>query len=235
MFRIAICEDNKSTLELLAQIVSEKFGEQLQVSTYEEIEDLYDEWNKTGNPSEILLTDIRFGGINGIEAAKMIQKHFRNVKVIFITGYLEYAGSIFEAEPIYFLTKPIEADKVCEAVQKAMDRIGQEDGEVLKLTCKGCAMQLRFKDIRYMESDNKNVHIYETENVWTVSQKLNDMEKELPESFLRCHQSYLVNMKEIKSFSTKEIELFSGERVPISRPKYHASKQKLVDYLKITI
>ena len=53
-----------------------------------------------------------------------------------------------------------------------------------------------YKDIIYMESDNKVVYIHTTtQGAVKVYSKLDAFEEEIKdERFLRCHQSYLVNM-----------------------------------------
>jgi len=52
-----------------------------------------------------------------------------------------------------------------------------------------------------------------------VSQPLTKFQKCIPEKiFLRCHNSYLINLKKVQSFSSKKcIIAFEGKQVPISR------------------
>ena len=61
--------------------------------------------------------------------------------------------------------------------------------------------------------------------------KLSDMEKLLPEYFLRCHQSYLVNMDRIRKFTLDGIVLIDGRVIPVSRARYTETKDKFLKNL----
>lgn len=60
---------------------------------------------------------------------------------------------------------------------------------------------------------------------------MKEFEAELEEDhFLRCHPSYLVTLFFVKRAGKLELELTSGERLPISRPKRKLVMEKLADY-----
>ena len=52
----------------------------------------------------------------------------------------------------------------------------------------------------------------------------------MPFSFLRCHQSYVVNIAKIKKITYKALELYDGRLVPVSRTYYKKAKQEILDY-----
>lgn len=61
-------------------------------------------------------------------------------------------------------------------------------------------------------------------------QTLEQMEKELPDNFKRCHRSYIVNMDKVDKvrFSEGIIELFSGDTVLLSK----SLKKSIREYQK---
>jgi len=60
---------------------------------------------------------------------------------------------------------------------------------------------------------------------------LNRMEETLKEYyFIRAHQSFLVNMKYIKSIKRYELVLSNGMRFDIPRARYKAVEEKYVMY-----
>ena len=61
--------------------------------------------------------------------------------------------------------------------------------------------------------------------------KLDDVHKELPDYFLRCHQSYLVNMKHIACMRQLRLELDDGRIIPVSRPRYQEAKERFLAFL----
>ena len=57
------------------------------------------------------------------------------------------------------------------------------------------------------------------------------MEQELQgRDFIRCHTSYIVNLFYVKGVNKLEIELITGEIIPISQPKRKLFMEKLAEY-----
>lgn len=48
--------------------------------------------------------------------------------------------------------------------------------------------------------------------------------------FARCHTSYIVNLFFVKGVKKLEIELITGEIIPISQPKRKEFMEQLADY-----
>ena len=66
---------------------------------------------------------------------------------------------------------------------------------------------------------------------YVIYKRLGDIESELNDKrFLRCHQSYLVNMNYIKNVD-KHFELTNGEIVCIRQRSLKAIRQEYLDYL----
>ena len=62
--------------------------------------------------------------------------------------------------------------------------------------------------------------------------RLDNLEKRLPDYFLRCHKSFLVNMKKIECIKGNEIYLYTGEEIRISRNKKNEAKDKYKFFLQ---
>ena len=60
--------------------------------------------------------------------------------------------------------------------------------------------------------------------------KLDEIQEKLPEQFIRCHQSYIVNIEKIQFLSGKEIILDDDTVIPVSRNKYKDTKDKILYY-----
>ncbi|MCF6247881.1 MAG: response regulator [Desulfobacula sp.] len=74
---------------------------------------------------QIVITDIKMPGINGIEVLKRIKDLNPETEVIMITGHgdMDLAVQSLQYEAADFITKPIDSDALELSVQKAMDRI----------------------------------------------------------------------------------------------------------------
>ena len=73
----------------------------------------------TENPVDIAFLDINMRGIGGLGLAEKLRELHPRCKIIFCTGYEEYAVSAFQLHVSGYLMKPITA----EAVQKEIDHI----------------------------------------------------------------------------------------------------------------
>lgn len=232
MIKITVCDEDPDVLDTIVELIKKNYGNSLSISTCSQVQRLVEDWQTSGdNRTDIVIMDIVFEQNNGITAAKTLQRLSRNVKVIFISGCLEYAADIFEAEPLYFLVKPIKENKLVDAIDRALEKIREEDRNCILLQSRGEIVKIKIDDIWYVESSRRNLTIYEAGESSRVLMKLSDLEKLLPEYFLRCHQSYLVNLDRIKKFTLDGIVLVDGRVLPVSRARYSETKDKFLKIL----
>lgn len=68
---------------------------------------------------EVVLMDIRMPLMDGLEAALQIAELAEPPAVIFCTAYNDYAIEAFEANAVGYLLKPVNRDKLAQALEKA--------------------------------------------------------------------------------------------------------------------
>ena len=90
---------------------------------------------------------------------------------------------------------------------------------------------LKLGDIKYVMSDKRKIVIYLNNNEMSYYYKLDEVEDMLGKSFLRCHQSYIVNMMKIKQFVEDGLLLDDDEFIPVSRKRYFAAKREYLSYV----
>ncbi len=76
---------------------------------------------------DVLFTDIRMPGLNGLELLEKLKAKGQELKVIFITGYadFEYAQAALRLGAFDYLVKPIDQDKL----EEVLDRLMEGEGE----------------------------------------------------------------------------------------------------------
>ncbi|KGO87670.1 LytR/AlgR family response regulator transcription factor [Flavobacterium suncheonense] len=136
-----------------------------------------------------------------------------NFKVIFITGYEDFAVKAFRFSAIDYLLKPLDPDDLAEAVKKAESSLNKEVFEMklsnlfanlerpknlqnLILKTADRIYSVNIQDIVNCESD-KNYTTFHFINApkLIVSTNLKEYETLLtPHNFFRTHQSHLINM-----------------------------------------
>ena len=232
MYKIVACDDNPVITDYLKDVIEENYYPEVNIISFHTKFDVIDYICETvkGNV-DILLIDINLVDENGIEVAELIKQRYPHIKIIFITGHINYARDIFEAEPCFFLVKPIEEARLIQAIDKAISLIHEERQMCISVVSRGEIRNLQLSQIRFVESRNRNLIIREKNLDFEVHMKLDDFENQLPDSFCRCHQSYIVNLNHIRELTNDGAVLYSGELVPVSRSKYAEVKKIFLKYL----
>lgn len=85
-----------------------------------------------------------------------------------------------------------------------------------------------YSDIYYVEANGNMVTIFSKNRNFTIRKSMKDMEEKLPSNlFLRVQKSYIVQLAQIESFNTKEINLKTGDVVQVGRQYYNSFLAKL--------
>lgn len=76
-------------------------------------------------PVDIIITDIRMPGADGLYLARHVSEQYPDIKVIILTGYADftYAQTAIQYNVSDFLLKPISKEQVITAVQNAQKKI----------------------------------------------------------------------------------------------------------------
>lgn len=78
-------------------------------------------------------------------------------------------------------------------------------------------IKIHFNSILYLESNKMYVYIHTNQAKHRIRTQLNSIQESLPASFLRCHQSFIVNTAYVFSTKRTEIQLLNGLILPISK------------------
>ena len=89
--------------------------------------------------------------------------------------------------------------------------------------------RIDIQDIYYFESENKIIKIHCINNIIEFYGKLNDVEQKLNDSFMRIHNSILVNSIYVSQFKYNEIKMINGELLPISQSRRQDIRKKQMD------
>lgn len=232
MLNIVLCDDTVEIMDQLEIMVEDILKGQCRISKFNtgygaEIH-IHDVVN--GN-IDILFIDIDLGEQNGVSVAKAVKERYPDIKIIFITSYAEYSQDVFEVETTYLLLKPIKRDKLHHALEKAINKINTDRHDAILFSYKGVSEKVRLKDILFVESNKRKIIVYEAERQIKAYEKLDEIHEELPVNFVRCHQSYIVNLDYVRHLNEGCFLLYGGMEVPVSKGRYNASKKELIRYI----
>ena len=121
--------------------------------------------------------------------------------------------------PMTYISAPGGADSLEQAILRAADYLKRTKSGI-DFETKSFCLHYGLLEIDYLESQYRLVHIVNrNKKTQTITARLDDVQKRLPASFYRCHQSFLVNMENISFIdkSNREIHFTSGQSVPSSK------------------
>ena len=225
MKTLLICDDDKSILEDLSLRLSHILPENWDIKTFLAPGDL-----RLYLETSASLPDIQFGTENGICLASDIQTRYPWIAIVLITGYLDYARDIFTIHPAYFLVKPVDTDKLTAAIERALEYMDCCQAKPVALQSNGRIFTLKSSEICYIESEKRRLHVYTSEEKFTVYMKLIELKEKLPGCFLSCHKSYVVNMNYIQNFTAQKIILLNQAEIPVSRSRYKKSREEFLRF-----
>lgn len=234
MINIAVCDDEKSQLEYLSNIIK-KWSDTMNIpcvlSLFESAEEFWFEYGK--NRFDIAVLDIQMSGQNGMELAKELRKLNDKISIIFVTGISDYIGEGYNVYAVNYLLKPIDENRLFDALSAASDRNNTSDNKKVVLEIDGETIAIYEDEIEYLEAFSHSTSIYTESGALEVQSGMNAvMAKLSADKFVKCHRSYGVNLKCVKLIKKYEILLDSGKTVPISRRMYNDVNDAFISYYK---
>lgn len=185
---------------------------------------------------DLIFLDVSMPGMTGFEMLKHLEEIPR---VIFVTAYDEYALKAFEVNALDYILKPVDPDRLKDAIQKlsnneddfvsgnnlsisrkdrpltTSDRVFIKDGEKCWF--------IELSKVRMLESEGNYVKVYFDNFKPLILRSLNSFEDRLdPEFFFRANRKFIINLQWVSSIENwfnggLQVELREGEKVEISR------------------
>ncbi len=190
---------------------------------------------------DVVFLDIQMPGKSGLDLlTELSEKEF---EVIFVTAHNEYMLQALQYSAADYLLKPVDEDRLIEAVQRVKFRLEADEREdhrkallhnlskagnpsEMRLclpTLKGFIV-LKLDDVIYCEAERSyTVFHLEGNRTVTVSRPLLEYDEVLKDtSFLRIHKSFLINLNHVKEYHRGEggtVIMSNNGEIEVSRRK----------------
>ncbi|MEO8823667.1 MAG: response regulator [Ginsengibacter sp.] len=185
---------------------------------------------ETLNPDLIFL-DIQMPGKTGFDLLSQLEKA---PHVIFVTAYDEYALKAFEVNALDYLMKPVEPQRLAEALLKVRQKNEEEissynnrgtlseNDQVFVKDGERCWF-VKLSDVRLFESVGNYAKVFFGTNKPLILKSLNALEERLDEKvFFRANRKHIINLRMIEKIEPYFnggllLDLAGGEKVEVSR------------------
>ena len=170
--------------------------------------------------------------LNGIDLASKIHCDHPDIKMIFLTAYddTDYKKIFSDFQPYGFITKPIQYNILNFFLRKISIEHNTRY-KYIEFVSNYKNYRISVNDICYIQSRKRVCEIITKQDLFTTYLKISNIEKELTSAFIRCHQSYIVNMGYVADLCKNQFILTNGETVPISK-KYISVARKAFELFK---
>jgi len=192
---------------------------------------------------DLVFLDVQMPKLDGFEVLELIG---REVAVIFVTAYDQYAMKAFDAHAVDYLLKPFGLDRLQTALERARQRLGQQTPQKMPAPAElsrearppqQYSQRIVVKDgarvhiipveaLDYAEAQDDYVSLHSQKKSYLKQQTISSLESALdPLRFVRIHRSIIVNLERIAKIEpyakdSRVAVLADGTQLPVSRAGY---------------
>ncbi|MFT5774411.1 LytR/AlgR family response regulator transcription factor [Hyphomonas sp.] len=176
---------------------------------------------------DLLFLDISMPAGDGILVADTLRRSGRSLpQIIFTTAHAEYAAKAFDLEAADYLLKPIQADRLQRAIERAIASrnalVDQSLSKIIPVPVLGGIEMIDATRIEWVEASGDYVHLHIGNRNFMVRKTLTNFGSDVYPILLQTHRSYLVNPSFVTRVMPKAkgealLLMTSGMEVPVSR------------------
>lgn len=190
------------------------------------------------HPVDVLFLDVSMPGVTGLQFAEALQRLKNPPAVVFVTAYGEHALEGFKVNAVDYLVKPVETDRLLQAVKRATEyvtlHVKASQAERIPVEKGGKKILIPIDTIRFVMARDDYAYLQTDADRYFSTVSLAQLEKRLEgHGFFRVHRGYLVNLDMVE-----EVEPVQGgtllltlngteEKIPVSRRRVSALKKVL--------
>lgn len=185
---------------------------------------------------DVILLDIEMPGLGGTAVARRLADAPMRPQVVFCTAYEQHALSAFDLGATDYLLKPVRAERLDEALDRAATRlkpVPAAQSAWLRARSGADEVRVRLDDVLYLLADEKYVAVHHDGGMWLIDDSLRQLETAHGERLVRLHRNCLVPRARLLGLRTlsdgRVLARLSGTEVTpeVSRRNLPAVRQLL--------
>lgn len=234
MFTIAVCDDEETFGEQIRSIVwkvSDEFEEKAEVMIFTSGEKLLKYMQQ--NTVDLLFLDIELEQMTGIQVSHKIRKEDGNewIQIVFITGKEGYERKLFDFQPLNFISKPLNEEKMKECIRMAYQRL-EKGGKKFHYVSHYEDYFISMNQIISFETEGKNIIMNLLQGKEQFRSSMKQVESQIAGTgFLRISQSVIVNIDYIARYDGAIVTMTNSQKYYVSRSQIKKVKQKYMKYV----
>ena len=226
-YRAAICDDSTTDAEFVGSILHQwaaERGIEVESERFASADAFLFRYAEDKS-FDLLLLDVEMPGTDGVTLAKTVRQENEAVQIVFITGYSDYI-----AEGYHVLvggTRMHGREKLFAVLDRAWEK-HRRNARCLNLELSGELVRLPLYEVRYLDVHQNYVTVHARQD-YTVKRTLGEFEAQLDEGFLRVGRGMILNLKQIRRVTKKEVVLADGTALPLPRGAYEPLNRAIIE------
>lgn len=243
MYNVAILEANQNQSNMLKALIERnQHQEVLDIVQCPSIIELA-KYLSDGNVASMLFVDVWMGEVQrlakgrslpkGIEIVNKYQRYFSRAQVIYMSELEHYTPLIYETEHTFFLPKPFVQQDVNIALSCAFNHLSGNNNNSLPVKIGTSVRLIKYADILYIESQRRKLRIHTANEVIDIYGSLSAMAASLPDQFIQCHKSFIVNLDYAVELQKEGFIMASGEKIAVIQTKRKEARHRFLNHLSV--
>ncbi len=197
---IAICDDDWTAVCSIKKLVELYMSDRIvetNIFTFSSGKELLDAQIRY----DIVFLDIEMPGINGLEVHKKLKDRYMDTIDVFITSHDTYIDDALRLLPYGFIQKPVDKERFFKVLAGLIDEYTNQDEEIAVRTNDGI-IKIKKSHIVYAAIERRKVVLQTIETLIEANEPFGYWKEILKDKlFFQVHQSYIVNMRYVKSIT----------------------------------
>lgn len=232
MLTIAICDDNKTDVELLENLLDKFHDYPVAYDVYFSAGELLEKIVRHRAEYQLYIFDIEMPEMTGLELAAEVRKIDPEALFVFLTGYDQYISKVFRVVTFDYISKPVTMEKLDDTLARAADYLKMIKKDFVFQYCKD-QFSVCCADIFYIEKNRRLAVIHTISGNYKTNMTVNEIWKQLDDRvFAHTHASYIINMNHLRSIEGDRAVLDNGEYLLIARAHKQVLKDKHMDFIR---
>ena len=182
---------------------------------------------------DLVLLDMTMPELDGLGVARKLAEQEQAPVVIFVTAHDHFAVEAFDCEAVDYVLKPVAADRLERAIERALARRGQRRQkssrylDELWVPHRSELLRIAVNEVHQIDAERDYVRLHvgseDAPRSYLLLQTIAGLESRLdPEEFIRIHRSTILRRDNIRGLrhdglGVWSVELQNGEALRIGR------------------
>lgn len=232
--RIGVCDDEiiycKGIQKLLMRWEQKNENVHFTIFSFQNAAELIEEHKRS--PFQVIFMDIQMPKINGLKAGELIRLNDKEVLLIYITGFKDYALKAFHVSAFEYILKPVTSKNIDKTMTKVLSRLVEKEilNAPTRLNTKSGFKTIDMNKVLYFQKDGHKIKCVFQHKEESYYCSLKSMKAQINmDEFIECNQGTLVKTSAIKELKQDEILLYTNHSLFLSRRHRKQAKKKFFD------